>query len=179
LDWKWLFIYPDYGIASVNELAAPVDRPISFRITSSTVMNSFYVPALAGQVYAMPGMETKLHAVVNHAGTYKGISANSRAAGFSGMHFAFLGLDDRGFDDWIARAKAAGGTLGRAEYLQLERPSQNEPVRRYGSVENNLYRLILNMCVETGKMCTSEMMAIDAKGGNGHEGVNTTLPPAT
>ncbi|TIP54988.1 MAG: cytochrome ubiquinol oxidase subunit II, partial [Mesorhizobium sp.] len=72
LDWKWLFIYPDYGIASVNELAAPVNQPIDFRITSSTVMNSFYIPALAGQIYAMPAMETKLHAVVNRPGTYIG-----------------------------------------------------------------------------------------------------------
>jgi cytochrome o ubiquinol oxidase subunit II len=176
LDWKWLFIYPDYGIATVNELAAPVDRPIDFRITASTVMNSLYIPALAGQIYAMPGMETKLHAVVNHAGTYKGFSANYSGAGFSGMHFAFQGLDDKGFDDWIAKAKTAGGTLGRSEYLQLERPSQNEPVRRYASVDGDLYRVILNMCVEPGKMCMSEMMAIDAKGGLGREGFNNTLP---
>jgi len=72
LDWKWLFIYPDYGIATVNDLAAPVDRPINFRITASSVMNSFYIFALAGQIYAMPGMETKLHAVVNHTGIYWG-----------------------------------------------------------------------------------------------------------
>ncbi|UVO29024.1 ubiquinol oxidase subunit II [Bradyrhizobium arachidis] len=178
LDWKWLFIYPDYGIATVNELAAPVDRPINFRITASTVMNSFYIPALAGQIYAMPGMETKLHAVVNHAGTYKGFSANYSGAGFSGMHFAFHGFDDKNFDDWIARAKSAGGSLGRSEYLQLEKPSQNEPVRRYGNVDGDLYRAILNMCVEAGKMCMSEMMAIDAKGGLGHEGLNNTLPLA-
>jgi cytochrome o ubiquinol oxidase subunit II len=176
LDWKWLFIYPDYGIATVNELAAPVDRPIDFRITASTVMNSLYIPALAGQIYAMPGMETKLHAVVNHAGTYKGFSANYSGAGFSGMHFAFQGLDDKGFDDWIAKAKTAGGTLGRSEYLKLERPSQNEPVRRYASVDGDLYRVILNMCVEAGKMCMNEMMAIDARGGLGHEGLNNTLP---
>ena len=91
LDWKWLFIYPDYGIASLNELAAPVDRPIDFRITSSSVMNSFYIPALAGQIYAMPGMETKLHAVINDPGTYTGFSANYSGAGFSGMRFAFYG----------------------------------------------------------------------------------------
>ncbi|MGC7986073.1 cytochrome ubiquinol oxidase subunit II, partial [Salmonella enterica] len=82
--WKWLFIYPEYGIATVNELAAPVDRPINFRITSSSVMNSFYIPALAGQIYAMPGMETKLHAVINEAGAYRGFSANYSGAGFSG-----------------------------------------------------------------------------------------------
>jgi cytochrome o ubiquinol oxidase subunit 2 len=178
LDWKWLFIYPDYGIATVNELAAPVDRPIDFHITASSVMNSFYIPALAGQIYAMPGMETKLHAVINHAGTYRGFSANYSGAGFSGMHFAFLGLDGAGFDAWIARAKADGHALGRKEYLELERPSQNEPVRRYGNVDSDLYRAILNMCVETGKMCASEMMAIDAKGGLGHEGLNNTLPLA-
>lgn len=178
LDWKWLFVYPDYGIATVNDLAAPVDRPINFHITASSVMNSFYIPALAGQIYAMPGMETSLHAVINHAGTYKGFSANYSGAGFSGMHFAFHGLDDKGFDEWIAQAKSAGGSLGRAEYLQLEKPSQNEPVRRYGTIDSDLYRLILNMCVETGKMCQSEMMAIDAKGGLGHEGLNNTLPLA-
>ena len=92
LDWKWLFIYPDYGVAAVNELAAPVDRPIRFRITASSVMNSFYIPALAGQIYAMPGMETKLHAVANKAGTYRGFSANYSGAGFSGMHFEFKSL---------------------------------------------------------------------------------------
>ena len=176
LDWKWLFIYPDYGIATVNELAAPVDRPINFHITASSVMNSFYIPALAGQIYAMPGMETSLHAVINHAGVYKGFSANYSGAGFSGMHFTFHGLDDKGFDAWVAQAKSGAGSLGRAEYLQLEKPSENEPVRRWGTVDSDLYRLILNMCVETGKMCQSEMMAIDAKGGNGHEGLNNTLP---
>src|SRR5262249_44181309 len=97
LDWKWLFIYPDYGIATVNELAAPVDRPIDFHITASSVMNSFYIPALAGQIYAMPGMETSLHAVINKEGTYRGFSANYSGAGFSGMRFAFEGLTNDGF----------------------------------------------------------------------------------
>ena len=76
LDWKWLFIYPEYGIATVNELAAPVDRPIRFRITASSVMNAFYVPDLAGMIYAMPSMETKLHAGINKKGNYAGFSSN-------------------------------------------------------------------------------------------------------
>ncbi|WP_407149195.1 ubiquinol oxidase subunit II [Bradyrhizobium sp. ORS 86] len=176
LDWKWLFIYPDYGVAAVNELAAPVDRPIRFRITASSVMNSFYIPALAGQIYAMPGMETKLHAVANEQGTFRGFSANYSGAGFSGMHFAFKSLSASDFDKWITNAKASSNMLGRSDYLQLERPSQNEPVRLYGSVDRDLYKAILNMCVETGKMCVSEMMAIDAKGGLGREGLNNTLP---
>ena len=111
LDWKWLFIYPEQGIATVNQVAAPVDRPIDFHITASSVMNSFYVPALAGQIYAMPGMDTQLHAVINKAGTYRGFSANYSGAGFSGMHFAFLGLSNQAFDDWVGHVKADGGAL--------------------------------------------------------------------
>jgi cytochrome o ubiquinol oxidase subunit 2 len=178
LDWKWLFIYPEYGVATVNELAAPVDRPIRFSITASSVMNSFYIPALAGQVYAMPGMETKLHAVTNKPGLYKGFSANYSGAGFSGMHFTFHSLTPADFDKWIAGVKASGDMLGRNEYLVLERPSANEPVRRYRSVDGELFKAIVNMCVEPGKMCASEMMAIDAKGGLGREGLNNTLPLA-
>ena len=176
LDWKWLFIYPDYGVATVNELAASVDRPVSFHITASSVMNSFYIPALAGQIYAMPGMETSLHAVVNKDGTYRGFSANYSGAGFSGMHFAFEALTDEGFDAWIARAKASGNTLGRSDYLELERPSMNDPVRRYAAVERELFNAVLNMCVEPGKMCMSEMTAIEAKGGLGLAGIENTLP---
>jgi len=176
LDWKWLFIYPEYGIAAVNELAAPVDRPIDFRITSSAVMNSFYIPALAGQIYAMPGMETKLHAVINDPGTYKGFSANYSGAGFSGMRFDFHGLSAEAFDRWVAKAKGGTERLSRESYLELERPSENEPVRHYASVDPDLYDAVLNMCVERGKMCMSEMMAIDAKGGLGLAGARATLP---
>jgi len=176
LDWKWLFIYPEYGIALVNEMAAPVDRPISFRITSASVMNSFYIPALAGQIYAMPGMETKLHAVINKAGDYEGFSANYSGAGFSGMHFAFQGLSDADFQTWVAKAKEGGGKLDRTNYLQLEQPSENQPVSRFAAVDSDLYKAILNMCVEPGKMCMSEMTRIDAKGGLGLAGVRNTLP---
>jgi len=176
LDWKWLFIYPDYGVAAVNELAAPVDRPIHFHITASSVMNSFYIPALAGQIYAMPGMETSLHAVINKEGTYKGFSANYSGAGFSGMHFAFEGLSNDGFDAWISRAKASGNSLGRSDYLELERPSENVPVRRYGAIDRELFDAVLNMCVEPGKMCMREMAAIDARGGLGRAGIENTLP---
>lgn len=176
LDWKWLFIYPDYGIATVNEMAAPVDQPIHFHITASSVMNSFYIPALAGQIYAMPGMQTQLRAVINSAGKYDGFSANYSGAGFSGMRFAFLGVDAAGFDKWIASAKASGVTLDRDAYLKLERPSENEPVRRYSGVDATLFNAILNMCVEPGKMCMREMAAIDAKGGLGLASAKNVLP---
>jgi len=171
LDWKWLFVYPEQGIATVNELAAPVDRPIEFRITSSTVMNAFYVPALAGMIYAMPGMETKLHAVINKAGTYDGFSANYSGAGFSDMRFKFLGLAGGDFEKWVAANKAASEALTRAAYLKLEQPSQREPVRRFASVDSGLYGAIVNRCVDENKMCARQMMAIDAAGGSGKAGV--------
>lgn len=177
LDWKWLFIYPEYGVASVNEMAAPVDRPINFKITASAVMNSFYVPALAGMIYAMPGMETKLHAVINAPGEYEGISSNYSGAGFSGMRFRFHGLDQAGFDQWVAKVRAGdAGALDRPAYLALEKPSQNVPVRHYSSVADDLYHAILNMCVDANKMCMDKMMSVDAQGGLGKEGINNVRP---
>lgn len=173
LDWKWLFIYPEYGIASVNEMAAPVDRPIRFNLTASSVMNSFYVPALAGQVYAMPGMQTQLHAVINKAGTYKGFSANYSGAGFSQMRFNFHGLPQDGFDKWVADVKAGGGSLDRSGYMQLEKPSVADPVRRYASVDAGLYKAILGMCVDPNKTCMDGMATGAPHGEQGMPGHDT------
>ncbi len=169
LDWKWLFIYPEYGIATVNELATPVGRPIRFSISASSVMNSFYIPALAGQVYAMPGMETKLHAVLNRPGTYEGFSANFSGAGFSHMRFQAKGLSDTDFATWIDTARTSSATLDRAAYLKLEKPSEKEPVRRFANVDAGLFDAVVNMCVAPGAMCMKDMMAIDQQGG-GHSG---------
>jgi cytochrome o ubiquinol oxidase subunit 2 len=195
LDWKWLFIYPEQGIATVNELVVPTGRPLQFKITSSSVMNSFYVPAMAGQIYAMPGMETRLHAVMNQPGKFEGFSANYSGAGFSNMRFATHSVSDADFAKWVGQVKATGkqaqgagqsadaptpegpspqplgGNLDRAAYLELEKPSEKVPVIRYASVDADLYDAIVDMCVEPGKMCTSEMMAIDARGGLGKEGI--------
>jgi cytochrome o ubiquinol oxidase subunit 2 len=172
LNWKWLFIYPEQGVATVNELAVPEGRPLKFRISSSSVMNSFYVPALAGQIYAMPGMETKLHAVFNQTGNFEGFSANYSGAGFSNMRFRVRSLTDKGFEQWAAGARAAGQTLDRAAYLKLERPSEKEPVRRFAQVETGLFDRIVNLCAEPGKMCMHDMMAIDARGGMGLAGLH-------
>jgi len=169
LDWKWLFIYPEYGIASVNEMAAPVDRPVVFRITSSSVWNTFYVPALAGMIYAMPGMETKLNAVINKEGEFTGLSGQYSGTGFSRMNFGFRGLSGPGFDEWIAKAKAAASPLARDTYLELEKPSEAEPVRYYSTVESGLYDAILGMCVKPGQMCVTEMHHIDRSGGAGKD----------
>ncbi|WP_156923449.1 ubiquinol oxidase subunit II [Massilia alkalitolerans] len=163
LDWKWLFIYPEQGIASVNELVTPVDVPIRFKITSSTVMNTFYIPTLAGMIYAMPGMETTLNAVLNKPGDYKGLSANFSGEGFSHMHFAYKGVTGGEFDAWVQNMKSKPGLLDRADYLTLEKPSVREPVRYYGQVETALFNRILNRCVAEGNVCMNEQMAQDHK----------------
>lgn len=165
LDWKWLFFYPEQGIATVNELAAPVDRPIVFKLTSSTTMNAFYVPDLAGMIYTMPGMQTELNAVINKAGVYKGLSSHYSGAGFSGMTFRFLGLSDADFEQWVAKARTDGQALDRSAYLKLAQPSERDPVQRFASVEAGLYDKVLNRCVEDGSLCMHHMMAIDAMGG--------------
>ena len=159
LDWKWLFIYPEYGIATVNELAIPVNHPVSMHITASSVMNSLYIPDLAGQVYAMPSMETRLHGVLNKTGVSQGFSANYSGAGFSGMRFDVHSVSQADFDKWVQDARAAQSTLTREDYLQLAKPSENEPARRYARVDDKLYHDILNRCVEAGTMCMDHMMA--------------------
>lgn len=169
LDWKWLFLYPEQGIATVNEIAAPIDTPIEFKITGTTVMNSFYIPALAGQIYAMPGMQTKLHAVMNRQGVYDGFSANYSGDGFSGMKFKFHGLSNDGFNEWVSRVKTQGTMLNRDSFIKLERPSTRVPVTYYARVENGLFDAILNLCVQPGQMCMNEMMHIDMMGGAGLE----------
>lgn len=157
LDWKWLFIYRDLGIASVNQLAAPVDRPLDFHLTSQTVMNAFYVPTLAGMIYTMAGMETQLHAVINKPGDYDGFSANYSGAGFTDMRFRFLGMSDGDFQQWVAKIKAGGGTLDRSSYETLATPSRNAPVQTYANVDPALFQAVVQRCVRPGETCMSHM----------------------
>lgn len=172
LDWKWLFIYPEQGIATLNELAVPVNRPVALRITASSVMNSLYIPELAGMIYAMPGMETRLHGVLNRTGESEGFSSNYSGAGFSGMRFKVRSLEQGEFDRWIGAARSGQQPLTRDLYLHLTQPSEREPVRHFSSVDAELYSAIVGMCVEPGKMCMHDMMAIDDKGGLGLAGVH-------
>ena len=164
LDWKWLFIYPDYGIATVNELAAPLDRPIAFELTASSVMNSFYVPNLAGQIYAMPGMTTQLNAIVNRPGNFTGFSSNFSGEGFSGMHFRFHAVSQRNFDGWVARIQSGNSTLDRASYIKLAKPSADTPVMRFAAVTPGLFDAAANRCVAPGETCMRDMMLADAGG---------------
>lgn len=144
LDWKWLFIYPDEGIATVNEMAMPVGRAVDFSITSDAVMNSFFIPRLGTQVYAMAGMKTKLHLIADHAGIYNGISSNYSGAGFSGMKFRAHAVSDKDFDAWVAKVRTLGGTLDADHYAALAKPSQNTPVTYYASVLPGFFQNLLD-----------------------------------
>ncbi|MDO7840751.1 ubiquinol oxidase subunit II [Sphingomonas immobilis] len=174
LDWKWLFIYPEQGIATVNELALPVDRQVRFDITSSNMMNSFYAPTLAGMVYAMPGMQSTLHAVLNKPGTYEGMSANYSGAGFSDMRFKLRGLSDKDFEAWVARVKTSNRTLAAADYLKLEKPSEKVAPIGFTSVQADLFDRVVNRCVAPDTPCMRDIMAHDrmAEGQSPH-----AMPP--
>lgn len=144
LDWKWLFIYPDYGVASVNELAFPANVPVEFKITSDTAMNSFFIPQLGSQIYSMAGMQTKLHLIANEPGVFKGISANYSGAGFAGMQFnAIATANDEDFAAWIAKLKQQGQVLNPESYKTLAEKSENNPVEYFGTVSDGMFKHIL------------------------------------
>ncbi|MET0180700.1 MAG: ubiquinol oxidase subunit II [Novosphingobium sp.] len=168
LDWKWLFIYPEQGIATVNELALPVGREVRFDLTSSNMMNTFYVPTLAGMIYTMPGMQSTLHAVLNRPVVSEGFSANYSGHGFSDMRFKVFGLDQAGFDGWVAKVKGGGGALATPAYLKLVEPSEKVPPMRFAAVQPDLFRRIVERCVEPGKPCMSDVMHRDRAVGGGH-----------
>ena len=167
LDWKWLFIYPEQGIATVNELVLPVDRQVRFDITSTNMMNTFYAPTLAGMVYAMPGMQSTLHAVLNKPGEFEGFSANYSGAGFSDMRFRLRGVEPAAFDRFVADAKAGGRTLSTPAFLQLERPSEKVPAMRFAAFQPGLFDRVVNRCVRPGTPCMSDVMAHDQRVGGG------------
>ena len=167
LNWKWLFFYPQYGIATVNQLAAPVDRPIHFKLTSTETMNSFFIPSLAGQIYTMPGMQTVLHAVINKPGDFDGFSSNYSGIGFTDMRFRFHGVSERDFGQWVAKVRADGERLDTATFDHLNQHSRAEPVHYYAHVDADLYHRILNQCVDPAQMCMDKMMAMDAQRDHG------------
>ena len=169
MDWKWLFIYPEQGIATVNELVLPINRQVRFDITSTNMMNTFYAPTMAGMIYAMPGMQSQLHAVLNRKGNFAGMSANYSGAGFSDMKFRLHGVDDAEFANWVSKARGSGRSLDLDTYRRLEKPSENVPAIRFAGVPSDLFQRILERCVEPGTPCMSQIMGHDRRGG-GHPG---------
>ncbi len=145
LDWKWLFIYPEQGIATVNRLVIPAGTPIAFRITSGTVMNSFFVPQLGSQIYAMSGMDSRLHLQADHPGRFHGLSAHYSGEGFADMDFSVDALPPTQFADWVTRTKAAGPVLDGQGLAALSRPTVNVAPRGYRAVMPGLYdRIVAN-----------------------------------
>jgi cytochrome o ubiquinol oxidase subunit II len=144
MDWKWLFIYPDYGVASVNELAFPANVPVHFEITSDSVMNAFFIPRLGSQIYAMAGMDTQLNLIASEPGSYAGLSSNYSGEGFSDMHFTAIATSQQGFADWISKAKASTVNLDDQAYHALAQPSEKVPVSYYTSVKPGLFQGVIN-----------------------------------
>jgi len=139
LDWKWLFIYPEIGIASVNKLVVPADTPISFRLTSAGVMNSFFVPELGSQIYTMSGMVSRLNLQADKPGNYPGLSAQFSGDGFSGMRFTVEAVGPEQFSDWVDATKGKGPALNATSYAELIRPTKNVVPFIYGSVADGLF----------------------------------------
>ena len=147
LDWKWLFIYPDQRIAAVNQLVVPVGTPIHFRLTSATVMNSFFIPQLGSQIYTMGGMTTHLNLLADERGEYPGFSANFSGDGFAEMRFIAKAMPAGDFNAWITQVRGAGSALDDASYAQLAKPSKAVPPMTYRSVEPNLFERIIDQTV--------------------------------
>ncbi len=160
LEWKWLFIYPEERIASVNEVTIPAGRPIEFHVTADAPMNSFWIPALGGQIYAMTGMTTVLHLAADTPGTYTGGSANYSGDGFAQMQFEAKVLDEKDFDAWVTKTKNNSGLLNEETYATLTMPSMTGPVRYYGLVSQNLFENIV------AKFMPSNMQMMDMEGMN-------------
>jgi cytochrome o ubiquinol oxidase subunit 2 len=150
LDWKWLFIYPDQGIATVNQLTIPVGTPVSFELTSSGVMNSFFVPQLGSQIYTMAGMVTRLHLQADHPGTYRGLSAQYSGSGFADMRFAVDAVPAEDFARWVDRARSAGPVLDEQTYAVLAKPSKTVAPFTYRTVAPDLFDGIVSAVMQPG-----------------------------
>jgi cytochrome o ubiquinol oxidase subunit 2 len=144
LNWKWLFIYPQYGVASLNQLAIPVGTPINFRITAESMMNSLFIPQLGSMVYAMAGMQTRLHLIADTPGVYLGQSAAYSGPGFSDMHFKTFATSRKEFDAWISAARQSADLLDVKTYKTLEQPSSKDPVTLYARVAPQLFENVVD-----------------------------------
>jgi cytochrome o ubiquinol oxidase subunit 2 len=139
LDWRWLFIYPREGIASLNRLVVPAGVPLRFRLTSTTVMNSFFVPQLGSQIYAMPNMVTRLNLLADQPGTFAGLSAQFSGDGFSDMRFDLVSTGTDAFKNWVGAAKRQGGILDTSAFEELVKPAKADEVQTFGQVSEGLF----------------------------------------
>jgi cytochrome o ubiquinol oxidase subunit 2 len=158
LDWKWLFIYPEQGVASVNHLVVPAGTPISFELTSSGVMNSFFVPQLGSQIYTMSGMVTHLQLQADHPGSYRGLSAQFSGDGFADMRFVVDAMPAQQFEQWVASTRGNGPTLDPQSYADLAKPSEAVAPFTYGAVSPDLFNTIMSSAMADDPLCTTGSM---------------------
>ena len=144
LDWKWLFIYPNQKIATLNYFQIPVNTNVTFNITSDAPMNSFWIPQLAGQIYSMPGMNTELHLSSFQTGTYRGLSANLSGVGFSSMSFNVGVVNSGQFSKWISQVSASTDHLSYSQFLSLAKPSTITLTKNYSNVDTSIYGKLIN-----------------------------------
>jgi cytochrome o ubiquinol oxidase subunit II len=150
LDWKWLFIYPDQNVASINDLVVPTGTPLHFSITSSSVMNAFFVPQLGSMIYAMNGMVTQLNLQATQPGDYIGLSAQFSGDGFPQMKFVMRAVPQDGFDGWLTKARGSGSALDRATYTTLAQPKVGMSPVTYRSVEPGLFDAVTTQKIPPG-----------------------------
>lgn len=143
LQWKWLFIYPEENIATVNYIVFPEKTPLSFELTADAPMNSFWIPRLGGQIYAMSGMVTRTHLMADSVGEYKGSTAEISGTGFAGMKFIAKSVSDDDYTKWVEKVKASSSILDRSTYDTLAKPSEDTKATFYAPVERNLYNEII------------------------------------
>ena len=143
LNWKWLFIYPEQHIATVNYLLIPIDTPIHFQITADAPMNSFWIPDLAGQIYAMPGMMTQLHLIASETGIYPGVSANFSGAGFAGMKFETHVVSVADFSLWVQTISQTPAALSQVTYRPLAAPSMDNKAQYFRLSDSSLFSDII------------------------------------
>ncbi len=155
LDWKWLFIYPEQNLATLNRLVIPVGVPVSFQLTSDTVMTSFFIPQLGSQIYAMAGKRSRLHLLADRAGTYMGQNQQFSGAGFADMHFKVHAVPLRQFAAWVKSTRQAQHQLDLASYRALRAPSADNPPQSFSGVQKGLFESILNRYRRPGKMSES------------------------
>ena len=156
LNWKWLFIYPEQNIATVNYLQIPENTPVSFKIASDAPMNSFWITQLGGQIMSMPAMQTQLHLLADKRGVYKGYSANFSGDGFSGMHFDVKVSSSEAFKNWVGEVKSAPQALTKSTYIALTEPSEFHKVTYYSLVEKNLFSSIIMQYMMPGQLMGSK-----------------------
>ncbi len=143
LQWKWLFIYPDQQIATVNYVRFPAGTPVNLEITADAPMNSFWIPELGGQIYAMPGMSTGLHLMADSAGSYRGSSANLSGRGFAGMRFVAESTTQADFDRWVSEVRTSPNHLDSVSYAKLQEPSENNARTTYATAQLDLYDKVI------------------------------------